>query len=182
MACDTISDHDSSRVPVITISVVWSPARLIGTSPDLATAFRYAASLPTGRDLTELDQLKRRSFITLRGGAAAWPLTARAQQGERMRRIGVLTGGAANDPVPQAFIAIFLQSLEQLGWTDGRNVRIDTRWAAGSAADARRYAAAPTASDIEGPTDFDRVDICFEAEISRGALDSRMAQERPNRL
>ena len=86
-------------------------------------------------------QLRRREFITLLGGAAAWPLVARAQQGERMRRIGVLTGGAANDPVPQAFIAIFLQSLEQLGWTDGRNVRIDTRWAAGSAADARRYAA-----------------------------------------
>ena len=71
--------------------------------------------------------MKRREFITLLGGAAAaWPLAARAQQGERMRRIGVLTGGrAADDPEAQARIAAFLQGLQQLGWTDGRNVRID---------------------------------------------------------
>ena len=80
--------------------------------------------------------MKRREFITLLGGAAvAWPLAARAQQGERMRRIGVLIGGAvdADDPDAKANIAAFLQVLQQLGWTDGRNVRIDYRWGAGNA-------------------------------------------------
>ena len=70
----------------------------------------------------------------------AWPLAARAQQGERMRRIGVLLPVAADDPDPQAFYAAFVQRLQQLGWTDGRNVRIDTRWGAGNAADLRKYA------------------------------------------
>ena len=70
--------------------------------------------------------MKRREFITLLGGAAAaWPLAARAQQAERMRRIGVLMTVAADDPEAQARIAAFLQGLQQLGWTDGRNVRID---------------------------------------------------------
>jgi hypothetical protein len=74
----------------------------------------------------------RRDFITLLGGgAAAWPLAARAQQSERMRRIGVLMYPARDDPEGQARIAAFLDSLEQLGWTDGRNVRIDIRWPAG---------------------------------------------------
>ena len=78
--------------------------------------------------------MRRREFITLLGGAAvAWPLAARAQQGERMRRIGVLMTLAADDPEGQARIAAFLQGLQQLGWTDGRNVRIDYRWAAGDA-------------------------------------------------
>jgi putative tryptophan/tyrosine transport system substrate-binding protein len=86
--------------------------------------------------------MKRREFITLLGGtAAAWPLAARAQQGERMRRIGVLEGAAADDPVAQARHAAFLQGLQQLGWTEGRNMRIDTRWTAGNAADTRKYAA-----------------------------------------
>ena len=76
--------------------------------------------------------MKRRKFITLLGGAAvAWPLAARAQQAERMRRIGVLMSTATDDPEGQARIAAFAQGLQQLGWTDGRNVRIDTRWAAG---------------------------------------------------
>ena len=84
----------------------------------------------------------RRHFISALGGATvAWPLAAGAQPSERMRRIGVLTGGAANDPVAQAFIAAFLQALQQLGWTDGRNVQIDTRWAAGNVVDMRKYAA-----------------------------------------
>ena len=75
--------------------------------------------------------VKRREFITLLGGAAAaWPLAARAQQPERMRRIGVLLPAAADDPECQARIAAFLQGLQQLGWTDGRNVRIDIRWGA----------------------------------------------------
>ena len=70
--------------------------------------------------------MRRREFITLLGGAAAaWPLAARAQQAERMRRIGVLMNAAADDPESQARIAAFLQGLQELGWTDGRNVRID---------------------------------------------------------
>ena len=86
--------------------------------------------------------MKRREFITLLGGAAAaWPLAARAQQGERMRRIGVLLPAAADDPEFQARVAAFLQGLAQLGWTIGRNVRIDTRWATANAADIRRHAA-----------------------------------------
>jgi putative ABC transport system substrate-binding protein len=86
--------------------------------------------------------VKRREFITLLGGAAAtWPLAARAQQPERMRRIGVLNGQSADDPDAQANIAAFLQGLQQLGWTDGRNVRINHRWGAGDPAGIRRYAA-----------------------------------------
>jgi putative ABC transport system substrate-binding protein len=74
------------------------------------------------------DQLKRREFITLLGGAAAWPLAARAQQGERMRRIGVLMPIAAAHPEAPVRIAALLQGLAQFGWTDGRNVRIEYRW------------------------------------------------------
>ena len=85
--------------------------------------------------------MKRREFITLMGGAAAWPLAARAQQPERMRRIGVLMTTAADDPEGQARLAAFVQGLQQLGWTDGRNMRIDTRWAGGNADDIRRHAA-----------------------------------------
>jgi putative ABC transport system substrate-binding protein len=79
-------------------------------------------------------------MIALLGGAAMLPIAARAQQ-ERVRRIGVLQGLAADDPVAQANNAAFLQGLQQLGWIDGRNVRIDFRWGAGSAADTRKYAA-----------------------------------------
>jgi ABC-type uncharacterized transport system substrate-binding protein len=86
--------------------------------------------------------MKRREFITLLGGAAAaWPVGARAQQGERMRRIGVLMSVAADGPQGQARVAAFVNGLQQLGWTDGRNVRIDTRWGAGDAEGIRRYAA-----------------------------------------
>ena len=74
-------------------------------------------------------RVKRREFIALLGGAAAaWPLAARAQQSERMRRIGVLMNRAADDSEGQADIAAFRQSLQQLGWSEGRNVRIDIRW------------------------------------------------------
>jgi putative ABC transport system substrate-binding protein len=83
----------------------------------------------------------RREFITLLGGAAAWPLAARAQQGERMRRIGVLMPSAADDAEYQARMTAFLQGLAQLGWLDGRNVRIDTRWAVADADRIRKYAA-----------------------------------------
>ena len=86
-------------------------------------------------------QMLRREFITLLGGAViAWPLAARAQQAERVRRIGVLIAAAADDPEYQARLAAFLQGLAQLGWTDGRNVRIDTRWATTNADDLRRHA------------------------------------------
>src|SRR5215469_8350561 len=86
--------------------------------------------------------MKRREFITLLGGAAAaWPLAARAQRREPMRRIGVLMNLAADDPESSAHLAAFLDGLQQLGWTDGRNVRIDTRWSAGDADRNRTYAA-----------------------------------------
>jgi putative ABC transport system substrate-binding protein len=87
--------------------------------------------------------MKRREFITLLSGtAAAWPLAARAQQqGDRMRRIGVLMTTAEDDVESKARIAAFVQALQQLGWTDGRNVRIDIRWPAGDAERIRRYAA-----------------------------------------
>jgi putative tryptophan/tyrosine transport system substrate-binding protein len=86
--------------------------------------------------------VRRRDFITLIGGAlAAWPLAARAQQVERMRRIGVLMASAADDSENEARMAAFLQGLARLGWTDGRNVRIDTPWATTNADDLRRHAA-----------------------------------------
>jgi putative ABC transport system substrate-binding protein len=80
--------------------------------------------------------MKRREFITLLGGAAAaWPLAARAQQPEPMRRIGVLMGYAESDSEAQSALAAFVQGLQQLGWADGRNVRIDTRWSIPADAD-----------------------------------------------
>jgi putative ABC transport system substrate-binding protein len=85
--------------------------------------------------------MRRREFIAGLGGAAAWALAARAQQREQMRRIGVLMSTAENDEESRARIAAFLRGLEQLGWTDGRTVRIDTRWGAGDVERARRYAA-----------------------------------------
>ncbi len=84
--------------------------------------------------------MKRRDFITLFGGASALPLAARAQQGERMRRIGVLSSLAADDPETQARHAAFLQGLQEWGWTTGRNVQIDYRWGAGDPDRFRKYA------------------------------------------
>jgi putative ABC transport system substrate-binding protein len=93
-----------------------------------------------------INSLRRREFVTLLGGAAAaplvsWPLAARAQQGERVRRIGILLPAAADDAEFQTRLAAFHQALALLGWTIGRNVRIDTRWATTNAADIRRHAA-----------------------------------------
>ena len=88
--------------------------------------------------------MKRRDVITLLGGAAVQvlsPLAARAQQPERMRRIGIILTAAADDAEFQARVGAFLQALAQLGWTIGRNVRIDTRWATANAAEIRRHAA-----------------------------------------
>ena len=90
--------------------------------------------------------MMRRDFVALLGGAAvassvSWPFAARAQQADRMRRVGVLESRAADDPEGQARLAVFLQGLQELGWTDGRNVRIDYRWAAADADRYRTYAA-----------------------------------------
>jgi putative tryptophan/tyrosine transport system substrate-binding protein len=79
--------------------------------------------------------MRRREFITVLGGAAAWPLLARAQQGERVRLIGIILPTTADNPVFQAWVGAFLQALALLGWTIGRNVRIDARWATTNAAD-----------------------------------------------
>src|SRR3954447_19264154 len=78
--------------------------------------------------------MRKREFITLLGGAAAtWPLTARAQQPDRMQRIGMLIGSAEDDPEMKSRLAAFRRGLERRGWSEGRNVRIDTRFAAGNA-------------------------------------------------
>src|ERR1700746_2590851 len=85
--------------------------------------------------------MRRRDFITLLGSAAAvWPVATRAEQSERMRRIGVLMNIGADDPEAQSRMTAFVQGLQQSGWTDGRNLRIDTRWAAGDADRYHRYA------------------------------------------
>jgi putative ABC transport system substrate-binding protein len=84
--------------------------------------------------------MKRREFIALLGGAAAWPLAARAQQGERLRRIGVLMSTAAGDAEGRARIAAFLDELQKLGWIDGGSARIDTRWPT-SMQEVRKYSA-----------------------------------------
>src|SRR5262249_59051842 len=83
--------------------------------------------------------MKRRAFMGLLGGAAAWPLVARAQQSERMRRIGVLMYLTADDAEGQTRLTAFAQALKQAGWSDGRNLRIDIRWA--TADDIRAHAA-----------------------------------------
>ena len=84
--------------------------------------------------------MKRREFITLLGGAAAWPLAAQAQQGERVWRIGVLVAATADDPEYQTRMGAFQQGLALLGWIEGRNVRIDTRWATTNAEEVRKQA------------------------------------------
>src|SRR5215831_5245296 len=86
--------------------------------------------------------IRRREFITLAGGAAFWPLAARAQQGERMRRIGFLLSGlGGDDPEGQVRTAAFVQGLQERGWNEGRNARIDYRSGLGDAERARRSAA-----------------------------------------
>src|SRR5260370_7555311 len=90
----------------------------------------------------QFDKWKRRGFTSLIGGATgAWPLAARAQQPQQMRRIGVLMNVAADDPEAPARVGVLSQGLAELGWTIGRNVRIDYRWYAGNADAARKSAA-----------------------------------------
>jgi putative tryptophan/tyrosine transport system substrate-binding protein len=97
-------------------------------------------AVPPGEEAAMLD-LRRREFIIVLGGAASWPLAVRAQQPERMRRISVLMTTAADDSEGQARMAAFVQGLQQLGWTNGRNVRIEIRWSAADADRIRKYAA-----------------------------------------
>ena len=93
-----------------------------------------------------MSDMRRREFITLLVSAAAWPLSARAQQPERIRRIGVLLPASANDTEFQARVGAFLQELQQLGWGIGRNVRIEMRWATANVAEIRRHASELAAS------------------------------------
>jgi putative ABC transport system substrate-binding protein len=94
--------------------------------------------------------MRRREFITLLGGAAAaWPLAARAQQGGRVRRVGVLQATAENDPETQARIKAFRQGLAALGWTEGRDILIDYRYAAGDAARIKAYAAEMVSAGLD---------------------------------
>ena len=87
------------------------------------------------------DRMRRREFITLAGVATAWPLLANAQQAERMRRIGVLLPIAKEDRDYQPWISAFLKALQELGWTDGDNVRVDIHWATANPAEIRKQAA-----------------------------------------
>jgi len=125
----------------------------------------------------------RRAFISALSGAAVWPVAARAQQGDRMRRIGVLMAANADDPEYQARIGAFQQALAQLGWTDGRNARIDTRWATTNADEIRRHAAelaalapdvilAATGTTTVAPQATRTAALASEASGQRG--DSRM--------
>src|SRR5262245_48178728 len=94
---------------------------------------RTEVCYPFCREHWKARTVKRREFITLLGGAAAaWPLAARAQQREHIRRIGVSWPLAADDPISQARNAAFLQALQQLGWTVGQNIQIDYRWSGGN--------------------------------------------------
>src|SRR5262245_11865977 len=110
----------------------------------------------------QFDQLRRREFITLLGGAAAWPLAARAQQPERVRRIGVLMNMASDDPESQARLSALVKGLQELGWTVGRNVRIDYRWGEGDAERYRRQAAEMFALEPD-------VIVSWGAEIASGS-------------
>jgi len=85
--------------------------------------------------------VKRREFITLLGGATSWPLAARAQQGERVRRIGVLMAHPESDPEFKAYLGAFREGLQKLGWTEGRNIRIDSRWGALDDPESRKRSA-----------------------------------------
>ena len=110
--------------------------------------------------------MRRREFIILVGGAAAWPMVARAQQNERVRRIGVLVASSADDAEFQARVAAFNEGLAQLGWIDGRNVRVDTRWATTNADELRKHAAelaAPTPDVLVGASGTTTVAALLQA-------------------
>src|SRR5262249_11987142 len=112
-----------------------------GDQPQDRQGSRPRGAAVASRPRRRGDRMKRRSFITLIGGAAAWPLAARAQPGERMRRIGVLMNLAADDHEAHARLAAFQDGLRQWGWADARSAVLDVRWAAGDAQRFRTYAA-----------------------------------------
>src|SRR5258705_13539182 len=121
----------------------------------LANAVCCHGSPWLGRQMQFDRVMYRREFITLLGGAAAaWPMVARAQQLERMRRIGVLMHTAADEPESQARLTAFMQGLQELGWAVGRNMRIDYRWSVGDSArlykDAAGLGAPPPAGILSG--------------------------------
>src|SRR5262249_22851051 len=128
----------SSRSAANEVRTGYQPQDRQGARPP--NSRQAARSCQRGYRMTA--KMKRRGFITLVGGAAAWPLAARAQQRERMRRIGVLVSIlAADDPEWQARGNAFVQSLQERGWSDGRNVRIEYRWGLGDQDRLRKYAA-----------------------------------------
>src|SRR5262245_57374364 len=89
----------------------------------------------------QFNPLRRREFITLLGGAAAWPIAARAQQSARVRRLGVLHTQAERNAESQARVITLRQALQQLGWSEGRDLQIDYRWSAANVANTRKFAA-----------------------------------------
>src|SRR5262245_26990350 len=108
----------------------------------MAAVDRGLVECPAGGDRMQFHQLKRRELIILLGGAAAaWPIVARAQQATKLRRIGVLQALAADDPESSRRFTAFVQGLQELGWAEGRNMRIDVRWGGGDAGRIRDYAA-----------------------------------------
>src|SRR2546427_769184 len=115
-----------------------APERFADTSDSSCTRCCPSDGV-VGYDLRWGRPMRRRDFVTLLGGAATWPLAARAQQSEPMRRIGALTG-IGDDERGQARFAVFVQALAQLGWIDGRNVRIDYRWGGGDIDKIRKHA------------------------------------------
>ena len=115
--------------------------------------------------------MRRRAFIAALGGVATWPIAVRAQQPERMRHIGILLNVSSDDPQYQTWVGAFLQALALLGWTVGRNVRIDTRWASSNAAEIRRHAAELAAL---------APDVILASGASTVAPLLQALQERPN--
>src|SRR5262249_36989180 len=105
----------------------------------LVAWYRFLYAPRTGGRMTVT--IGRRKLLAALGGAAAWPLAARAQQPDRMRRIGVLMNRAGSGPTGQSYVRAFAQALRNLGWVEGKNLQIDWRWRAGDADQARKYAA-----------------------------------------
>src|SRR5262249_36637041 len=131
---------------IVWLRPTWSLMTRSGHRPDPNVAAQQSPTVaevcyPFCRKHGRYRAVKRRAFILAFAGASAWSLAARAQQGERVRRIAILLPGTADDAEFQMFGGAFLQGLGQLGWTIGRNVRIDTRWATTNVAEIRRHAA-----------------------------------------
>src|SRR5262249_33811130 len=105
-----------------------------------AAVYRTEVCYPFGRKHGRHQAVKRRDFIALIGAAAAWPLAARAQQGGGIRRIGVLMAFAESDREAQSWVTAFREELSKLGWTEGGNIEIDTRWATADVESMQRFA------------------------------------------